>query len=75
MARYEMQAYEPTKIKFELRIVMTLEEWQSVRLALKTDDLYGPAGRLKDSIDDMTEQAGKAFRAWPEIKAPDAQGG
>ena len=71
MARFEMQAHEPKKIQFELRVVMTLEEWKDVYQSITTANPYGPAGMLRDAISDMTEQAAKEFRAWPETKTGD----
>lgn len=68
MSRFEMKAYEPQKIQFELSVVMTLEDWKKVRDALLGSPAYGPTGQMKDAIQEMIDQANKTFRAWPEEK-------
>jgi len=68
MSRFEMAAHQPEKIQFELKAVLTIEEWRKVSDALKGCDVHGPAYWLRDAIGDMIQQANKDYRAWPEGK-------
>ncbi len=66
MSRFEMSAYEPEKIQFELKATFTLKEWKEVRDSIERTDWYGPSSQLKEAIDEMVTQVGKDYRAWPK---------
>lgn len=68
MSRFELAAYEPKKIQFELKAVFTLEQWTEVKDAIIAQEWHGPAAQLRDAIRDMVLQANKEYRAWPEEK-------
>lgn len=68
MSRFEMEVFKPGAIQFELRATLTLDEWLTIKVALKDAPAYGPTGQLVDAIRAMTADAQKTFRHYPQAE-------
>ena len=59
--RAKVTIFNPAAISATISVTMTLEQWAQLRKDMKDAPSYGPAGNLKNAIDELSSSMNKVF--------------